>query len=385
MKKIFLSLIILALAYCNVLADYTVSNVKVVQKFSPWGRVDISFEVKGSAPSIIDSSKLWFVVIAEDKSTGKKYESSTDSLSGDVKFSTGTHYVVWNMAKDGVRIDKSKTVFTVEIRFEAIYAIVDLSGGTSATKYPITYWNKMPSSSWSNEYKTTKLVLRRITAGKMPRTDRDITLTKDYYIGVFEVTQKQWELVMGTNHSSNWVGDTLPVEKVSYDDIRGFSNGSQWPASNAVDATSFMGKLRAKTGIDFDLPTEAQWEYACRAGSSGAYGLLADGTVGTIDQMGWYYDNSGRKTHTVGTKTPNAWGLYDMHGNVLEWCLDRWDLSSGYSGTDPVGATSGTSRVIRGGGWDYYSDDCRSTYRNNYGTKDRDDSFGLRVAAPAGL
>ena len=376
MKKIFLSLIILSLAYCNVLADYTVSNVKVVP-ISPWG-VDVSFEVKGSAPSYIDSSKLWFVVIAEDKTTGKKYESTTNALSGDVKFSTGTHYVVWDMAKDGVRIDKSKTVFTVEIRFEAIYAIVDLSGGTSATKYPITYWHKMPSSGWSNEYKTTKLVLRKITAGKMP--GRNITLTKDYYVGVFEVTQKQWELVNGTN-PSNLEGDTLPVENVSYNNIRGSSDGSKWPASNAVDATSFMGKLRAKTGIDFDLPTEAQWEYACRAGSSGDWGLLADGSMGTHDAMGWYYENSGDKTHPVGQKKPNAWGLYDMHGNVAELCLD-WYSGSGYSGTDPVGNTSGSSRVSRGGCWNDFATDCVANWRLMSTPDRRSNYLGFRLAAP---
>ena len=124
------------------------------------------------------------------------------------------------------------------------------------------------------------------------------------------------------------------------------------------------GKLRAKTGIDFDLPTEAQWEYACRAGSSGDWGLLADGSMGTLDAMGWYEGNSSSQTHTVGTKTPNAWGLYDMHGNVWEWCLD-WYSSSGYSGTDPVGATSGNYRVQRGGSW-YGNGSCGSSFPNYY-------------------
>ena len=264
------------------------------------------------------------------------------------------------------------------------YLVVDLSGGTSAASYPVTTLSEVPAGGWTDEYKTTKLVLRKITAGKMPRTDVDITLTKDYYIGVFEVTQRQWELVMGSN-PSNFDGNTLPVEKVTYEDIRGTNDGSQWPASNAVDATSFMGKLRAKTGIDFDLPTEAQWEYACRAGSSGDWGLLADGTMGTLDAMGWYGGNSSSKTHLVGTKTPNAWGLYDMHGNVWEWCLD-WDSSSGYSGSDPVGGTSGDCRVLHSGSW-YYNDAyfCESSYRNSNNPDIRLNSYGLRVAAPAGI
>ena len=284
-------------------------------------------------------------------------------------------------------LQKSKTVFTVEIRFEAIYAIVDLSGGTSATKYPITYWNKMPSSSWSNEYKTTKLVLRRITAGKMPRTDIDITLTKDYYVGVFEVTQKQWELVMGSN-PSQYKGNTQPVETVSYNDIRGSNLGAKWPASNAVDATSFMGKLRAKTGIDFDLPTEAQWEYACRAGSSGDYGFIADGIEGTLAKMAWR-SSYGSPTE-VGLKTPNMWGIYDMHGNIWEWCLD-WRDKSTYVGTDPKGALSASNRVLRGGSFNTDSIKHFSAYdlsASGSPSNNRDNSidpYGFRLAAPAGI
>ena len=243
------------------------------------------------------------------------------------------------------------------------YLVIDLSGGTSSASYPVTELSDVPAGGWTDEYKTTKLVLRKITAGKMPRTDVDITLTKDYYVGVFEVTQKQWELVNGTN-PSRLKGDTLPVENVSYNNIRGSSNGSQWPASNAVDATSFMGKLRAKTGIDFDLPTGAQWEYACRAGSSGDYGLLADGTIGTIDQMGWYDENSGGITHIVGAKTPNAWGLYDMHGNVWEWCLDG----------------DSDDRIIRGGSCDFDAEECEAGFRYSVNPDDWFYSLGFRLA-----
>ena len=309
----------------------------------------------------------------------------------------GYTFAGWATSADGtiayaagqsIQVSASMTLYAVweqqTIDATGTYFVVDLSGGTSATSYPVTTLSDVPAGGWTDEYKTTKLVLRKITAGKMPRTDVDITLTKDYYVGVFEVTQRQWELVMGDN-PSNFDGDTLSVEQVSYDDIRGTSNGSQWPASNAVDATSFMGKLRAKTGIEFDLPTEAQWEYACRAGSSGDWGLLANGSMGTLDAMGWYDDNSSDKTHAVGTKTPNAWGLYDMHGNVFEWCLDSYS-SSGYSGTDPVGAPLSYNRVLRGGSWFYDDYDCRSSARHHddYPFNGFDD-YGLRVAAPAGI
>ena len=294
-------------------------------------------------------------------------------------WATSADGVVAYTAGESISISAPMTLYAVWDT--PCYIVVDLS---RAARYSVTTLSDVPVGGWTDEYKTTKLVLRKITAGKMPRTDIDLTLTKDYYVGVFEVTQTQWELVMGSNPSS-FYGDTSPVEQVSYNDIRGSSNGSQWPASNAVDATSFMGKLRAKTGIDFDLPTEAQWEYACRAGSTGDWGLLANGTMGTLYAMGWYFDrNSIRRTHTVGAITPNAWGLYDMHGNVYEWCLD-WYSSSGYSGTDPVGATSGNRRVKRGGSWKSEDYSCGSSDRS-YNYPDLEDNYsGLRIAAPAGL
>ncbi len=309
--------------------------------------------------------------------TGYTFKGWAKSPTGSVVYTNGK--AVKNLTTNGGTVK----LYAVWEQKMGTYMVIDLYGGLTVPKFNVTYMDSVPEGGWTDEYKTTKLVLRKIKAGKMPRTDIDITLTKDYYIGVFEVTQKQWELVMGSN-PSYWDNDTLPVEEVSYDDVRGTGKGSQWPASNSVDATSFMGKLRAKTGIDFDLPTEAQWEYACRAGSSGDWGLLADGTMGTLSAMGWWWNDSSDKTHTVGIKTPNAWGLYDMHGNVYEWCLD-WYSDSGYSGTDPVGATSGSDRVYRGG---YFYDNnfyCRSSTRQSRPPDGGYDCDGLRVAAPAGL
>lgn len=139
-----------------------------------------------------------------------------------------------------------------------------------------------------------------------------------------------------------------------------------------------------KTGIDFDLPTEAQWEYACRAGSTGNYGLLANGKEATLSQIG-VHNNATPGYTTVGTKLPNAWGLYDMHGNVAEWCLDKY--GSGYSGIDPVGATSGSLNVVRGGRqsdpyWALYA-----SYRglSNNGNPWSSSLTGFRVAAPSGF
>lgn len=184
------------------------------------------------------------------------------------------------------------------------------------------------------------------------RPVHQVTLTKGFWIGKTEVTQAQWKSVMGNNPSDH-EGDDLPVECVSWDDCMEFCK---------------------KTGLE--LPTEAQWEYACRAGSTGPYA----GT-GNLDDMGWYGGNSGRQTHPVGTKQPNAWGLYDMHGNVWEWCADWYgDYPSG-AVTDPKGASSGSYRVWRGGSWGNDAASCRSAGRNDgYYPSSRYDNLGFRLS-----
>jgi uncharacterized repeat protein (TIGR02543 family) len=235
-----------------------------------------------------------------------------------------------------------------------LYMIIDLSGGANATSYPISYLDAVPSSGFTNNtYRTTKLVLRRIDPGTFvmgsdqKNESHRVTLTKSFYIGIFAMTQKQYALVMGTNpvsSGSSDYGNGYPVYSVSYDTIRGTANGAKWPSSSAVDSTSFMGKLRARTQFNFDLPTEAQSEYACRAGTTTSYywgnSLNSDYAWGT------------RLYHVVGEKKPNAWGLYDMLGNVREWCLDwRKDPDLRPFGTDPKGPTSSLTneRILRGG------------------------------------
>ncbi len=186
-----------------------------------------------------------------------------------------------------------------------------------------------------------------------------VVLTKHFWLAKTEVTQAQWESVMGSNPSS-FKAPNLPVENVSWE-----------------DAQAFIAKLNEKKilppGWEFALPTEAQWEYACRAGEKGPY------SGGSLDVVGWYSKNSGSKTHEVGQKKANAWGLYDMHGNVSEWCAD-WHEDTLKGGTDPTGPSSGGSRVFRGGSWRDLASGCRAARRNGGSPGDRYFYLGFRPA-----
>jgi formylglycine-generating enzyme required for sulfatase activity len=166
----------------------------------------------------------------------------------------------------------------------------------------------------------------------------EVVISKPFYMGVTEVTQAQYEAVMGTN-PSNFKGATNPVETVSWD-----------------DATEFCKKLSEKTRQAVRLPTEAEWEYACRAGTATAFSFGdSDSALG---DYAWYTSNSGSTTHPVGQKKPNSWDLYDMHGNVEEWCADWWGPYPKGPVTDPSGpATASGARVLRGGSWYNFDSD----------------------------
>ncbi|MDR3181874.1 MAG: formylglycine-generating enzyme family protein [Planctomycetaceae bacterium] len=204
-----------------------------------------------------------------------------------------------------------------------------------------------------------------------------VTLSQGFWMLETEVTQEHWESIMGEN-PSRFTGEKLPVEKVSWNDCQDF-----------VKKLNALGT--APKGYKFSLPTESQWEYACRAGTTGAY-------AGDLDQMAWYgsFDgigrdiatvgkgNSGNKTHEVGTKQANAWGLYDMHGNVFEWCNDWYgDYPTG-NVADPVGASSGSYRVFRGGCWYYAALFCRSAIRSISTPDCTFNSLGVRVSLVSG-
>ena len=187
-----------------------------------------------------------------------------------------------------------------------------------------------------------------------------VTLS-DYYIGETEVTQELWNAVMGSNPSYFTGNMQRPVEQVSWDDCQ-----------------TFISKLNQLTGETFRLPTEAQWEYAARGGNQ-AQGRLYSGS-NTIDNVAWYGSNSSSTTHPVKTKAPNELGIYDMSGNVWEWCSDCYGSYSSAAQTDPTGPSKGSHRVIRGGSWCEYTTDCRVANRDGYTPTHTNSDQGLRLA-----
>jgi formylglycine-generating enzyme required for sulfatase activity len=192
--------------------------------------------------------------------------------------------------------------------------------------------------------------------------EHQVTISKPYYMQVTEVSQGQWRKVMGTNPSVfNACGDECPVENISW-----------------IDAQEFIRRLNQKEGVNkYRLPTEAEWEFACRAGST-----IKDApgsAEGKIGDYAWYEANSDRKTHPVAEKKPNLWGFYDMHGNVLEWCQDWYDDYPEKAVKEPKGPSSGQHKVMRGGSWLGSPTTLRCTFRSQDYPIVRSNDIGFRL------
>ncbi len=401
------TLIITRLAFLSFLfsclALLAAENARVVNLVAtprtPWnGLVDITYSLECDTPD--DAMAVSFQGHDRDWDESVPMTSLTgDGAAGELLQAGGPYHIVWDSAADWPGGHSSE--FTVTATAEAKenwprYLVVDLNTGA------ITTSSAGPDLS-DDTCRTTELWLRRIQKGTFTmgspdtevgrfssETQHQVTLTEDFYIGVFPITQKQFFLVYGSN-PSNYQGDTRPVEKINYGILRGESKGAGWPSSNEVDEDSFLGKLRAKTGRDFDLPTEAQWEYACRAGTTTALNtgknLTWPSQDSAMDEAGRYLSNQkdgrgGYSEHTkVGSYLPNAWGLYDMHGNVRECCLDWYQKDLGNSAvTDPKGPATGTERSDRGGSFFFYAQHCRSATRNKLSPLGSSPFLGGRVA-----
>jgi formylglycine-generating enzyme required for sulfatase activity len=213
-----------------------------------------------------------------------------------------------------------------------------------------------------------------------------VKISKPFRLSSTEVTQGQYRDVLGESPSDFKGADTRPVERVSWFDAVKFCN-----ALSASEKRSAYYEIKGddvhvvgEPGAGYRLPTEAEWEYACRAGSSEKYSFGDD--ANKLGEYGWFIRNSRGKrspeTHNVGMKAANAFGLFDMHGNVWEWCEDRYapDYYQKSAAVDPHGATAGTLRVARGGGWNYDAQYCRSASRDKVSPKSRRSRLGFRVA-----
>ena len=324
------------------------------------------------------------------------------------------------------------------------YMAVDVSAAAqpnTQTYYPSADF--VPGGVTNGLYKTTMLLMRKIMAKDVKWTmgsttletkrtaaregTHQVTLTNNYYIGVYEVTQAQWDLIQPSRLAPSYYNNAAdramrPVEQVSYNEIRNSNNSTtadaayNWPAD--PNPNSFLGKLKTKTGIYFDLPSEAQWEFAARASNGDTKwgdgsGILNGDSDANLNLLGRYERDGGKVlngtsyanpaqscgatngTAIVGSYAPNAWGLYDMHGNVWEWCLDWYadDITAhgGKVNIDPatpantLSGASGADRVRRGGSWGIAAGNCWPAYRNNGAPTDRYNSSGFRVVCTAGL
>ena len=373
-----------------------VSGVTCRQRW-PWnGKVDIDYTLSPASGNT-SAGPVFSVQFFGKIGDGEAFNLSTIEGEGQygLVFGSGTKRITWDSAADlGHTVDSSAAkvaVYAEDVTGDARYIVFDLTSNT------VGYSSTAPSAAEGAVTKLTQVWFRRVEAGTFvmgsnsndpyheeyaaSEVEHTVTITKPFYMGVFEFTQKQFETIAGYNPVQMWayIGPTKPVDSVSYNDLRGENAGATWPlyTDHRVDTNSFFGVFRARFGNQFifDLPTDAQWEMACRDKGDGTYwgsGVWNDGSaiLGTnpdsnLDNLANYDGDSSPVPHEVGTKTPNYIGLYDMHGNVDEVCLDIWqeDISS-YT-IDPVGPDHAWNlmRVVRSGDCSTDAKECRAAHR----------------------
>jgi formylglycine-generating enzyme required for sulfatase activity len=268
---------------------------------------------------------------------GKTWSSPLKNVAGDVgqNIASGARSITWNVLQEQEQLLGSAIQFKVMANGKKWFEpeLVFVQGGTF----------QMGSNSGDEDEKPA----------------HSVTLS-DFSVGKFEVTQAQWKEIMGTAPSIFSGCDNCPVEHVSWDDVQ-----------------SFIQKLNARTGKSYRLPTEAEWEYAARGGNK-SKGFTYSGS-NDLAAVAWYDSNSGSITHPVGQKFANELRIYDMNGNVWEWCSDWYGAYSSSTQTNPKGISSGQFRVVRGGSWSDSANDCRSSIRRSYYTGRGNDFLGFRL------
>ena len=363
---------------------YEVRNVSASSRW-PWnGLVYVDYElVRGDSPF-----ELYTIDVTATAEDGVRQLSGHTIVSGRVA-GVGQNRVVWDFGADHPGIIARDLKVTVTATPKPVhpgtelYCVIDLSAGPNATYYPVRYETTGPShvQGASNEVcQTTEMWFRRVGTGPYPFHGTDSNGGKGYYqvkfshafyCAIFECTQQQWYQVMGTwpsRFSNEVCRASRPVESITHTDLLGHET---WPDSQVISDDSFVGRLRARTGLKtFNMPTEAQWEYVCRAGatkSSVTCGKRYSSNCGKTSGYNYNEDVS-YATAFVGTYDPNAWGFYDCLGNVREWCLDAYvgetALKALYADeitefgfvTDPIGplnkAITSKDHMARGGAWD---------------------------------
>lgn len=319
-----------------------VSDVSARQRW-PWnGLVDVDFTLSGA-----ESSATWYRVgiVASWQGVAGKGVAAKTFVTDPVVCGDGQHRLVWNMEADYPGVLTSNLAVSVTAsplgELEPVYLVIDLSAGPEATSYPTRYSFSGPDLS-SDVCRTTELWLKRVPAGTFTMgegtgaSDRlpahTVKLTKPFYMAIFETTQKQWERVMGdwpsffTNEAYR---DVRPVESVTFAQVRGHGG---WYSSGSPGGSTFVGKLRSRSGLSgVELPSNAQWEYVCRAGTTGMYYLdFTDAQVRTYARTaGWDRSSTSDReadlssgTAKVGSCPANPWGFYDFYGNVTEMVPD---------------------------------------------------------------
>ena len=403
MKSFIGMLAVIILVSANTRADSIVSDVNCMQTW-PFDRsVIINYTI--SSDIMNPTYEVKFYGSTDNGETAfelSKYGMILkDGENGSIK-SAGAHKALWVPNESFTYTDKMRIKVEINETFNVHknYMVIDLSAGTNTASYSISYLDKVPIRGWTEEYKTTKMVLRLIPAGTFlmgspldelgrddDETQHKVVLSHPFYMGIFELTKKQYELITGRNLYTE--ADDRPAIQIGYEDIRGYDFNLYGPNSVEVDKDSFLGMLRSRTNKKFDLPTEAQWEYACRANTitslnngSNITNLYSDSN---LDKLGWYFYNSGnsnidRQIHSVGQKLPNAWGLYDMHGNVLEFCLDSYCEYPSDIVVNPKGTKGDFWVTVRGGNFNSKARECRSAKRNYTDFEFGQGRIGFRVS-----
>ena len=335
--KTIITFFFLGIAYSTLNAQ-PISNMKT--RFTG-SNVEVSYTLTTNVPGNIE------LQYSTDK--GRTYQTC-HSVKGDLHSQTsGNKIIIWECAEDGVIVadvmlklnfktgqnTELNTLMNVEIE------MVFVEGGTFMMGC---------TAEQGNDCHNDERPVHQVTVNS-------------FRIGKYEVTQGQWKAIMGNNPSYFSKGDNYPAENVSWE-----------------DAQEFIRQLNIKTGRNYRLPTEAEWEYAARGGNK-SRGFKYSGS-NSVNDVAWNANNSDDSTHPVGTKLPNELGIYDMSGNVWEWC---YDWSSSYSASaqrNPTGTSSGSYRVLRGGCWRAVVSDCRVAFRYDINPTDRYYSLGFRLVLP---